>query len=67
MTSDVPQLGEKVGARVDQTLSDDLAVCLGAGMTVSDAIKYGVAALAMRIRASGVQRAALSHKESDDA
>lgn len=63
MANAVPQLGAKVGARVDQGLHDDLAICLGAGMTVSDAIKYGVCALAMRIKTMD----SLSHKEETDA
>lgn len=62
MPGDVPQVGTKVGARVDQTLHDDLATCLGTGMTVSDAIKLGVCALAMRITTMG----RLSHKEDAD-
>lgn len=62
MAGDVPLVGTKAGSRVDQGLHDDLATCLGAGMTVSDAIKMGVCALAMRIK----KQQRLSHKEESD-
>lgn len=42
----VPQAGKSLSVRVDDTLSDDLAVVMRTGMTASDAVRYAVAFLA---------------------
>jgi hypothetical protein len=50
MGTDVPAVGKTISCRVDADLYDDLSVVLQRGLNVSDAIKYGIAALAMRLR-----------------
>lgn len=41
-----PKPGKAVSVRVDQTLSDDLATLMAAGMTASDAVRLAVGFLA---------------------
>lgn len=41
-----PKAGKRMSVRVDDTLSDDLAIVMRTGMTASDAVRYAVAFLA---------------------
>jgi hypothetical protein len=48
--SDETKVPAHIGCRVDDDLRADLLVIQAADMSWSDAIKYGIAALAMKLR-----------------